>query len=67
MKLIEAEVEEAAKDAFREALKDRFKTIAVNELSMGEQEGEKEFRRMFGNLKTAYDQVIRIAPEFFSS
>ena len=66
MKLSEADVEEMLKSALGEALKDRFSKIASNELSLGPEEGESEFRRMFANLKIAYDQVMRIAPEFFT-
>lgn len=65
MNLSEKEIEEMCKDALHEALKDRFAKIAANELTLGADEGEAEFRKMFANLKLAYNQITRIIPEFF--
>jgi hypothetical protein len=59
------EIREDAKDAFREAFKDRFAKIAANEITMGEVEGRMQLLKTFRNLKTTYEQALQLIDEVF--
>lgn len=65
MKIPLSDVESALKDAFADALKDRFAKIASNSLSIKEIEVETEIRNALINLKDVHERACRIATELF--
>lgn len=60
-----ADVDGAFKEAFVEAVKDRFGKIAANEITAGPDEGRKELRNTLLNLRTAHAQACEIVEELW--